>query len=271
MKAKKVVFGVLVLVVILVIAGSIGLYFSLNSLVKTGVEAVAPEATGSAVTLGKVKLMPFSGSGELQEFVIGNPKGFKTDYALRFGTIRVKVDPASLTSDCIVIKDVLIDGPQITYEQGLGGNNISALLANIQAFADKFKTESAEKESKPAKLRIDHFLLRNGKLRLSVTLAGGRTMDLPMPKVELKDIGGDDQSTWADTVSRLAGAINQAVVKAVTGSVGIVGDTGKEALNAAKGIGTGAKNTVKDLGSGVKDTATKTFSGVKNIFGRKKK
>jgi len=56
--------------------------------------------------------------------VVGNPEGFKTESVFQLNQIRVILDPKSLLTNRIHIREILIDAPEITYEVGLSGSNI---------------------------------------------------------------------------------------------------------------------------------------------------
>ncbi len=68
-----------------------------------------------------------SGKGTLTGFLIGNPDGFNTDHVFALGTVRGDVALPSLLSDKIVIEEIYIDGPEVTYEAGLTGSNIGKI------------------------------------------------------------------------------------------------------------------------------------------------
>ncbi len=84
--------GAVALILLLLIGGVAYLYLSLNTLVKKAVETVGPTITKTNVSLASANLSPFSGSGKLSGFVIGNPEGFEGPYALKLGSIAVSVD-----------------------------------------------------------------------------------------------------------------------------------------------------------------------------------
>jgi hypothetical protein len=49
------------------------------------------------VRLASVKVSPFSGSGQLAGLVIGNPTGFKTEFAIKAGEINVEAYDGCVT------------------------------------------------------------------------------------------------------------------------------------------------------------------------------
>ena len=64
---------------------------------------------------------------------VGNPEGFKTAGLFDLGAVSVDVDNSTLLSDVIVIKEISIDGLALTYEQGLRGSNLGALIDQLSA------------------------------------------------------------------------------------------------------------------------------------------
>ena len=74
-----------------------------------------------------------SGEGVLRGLKMGNPKGFKSDSAFRLGEVRVRIDIDSLGRDTVVIKEVVITAPEITYELWPNGSNIDAIRRNVES------------------------------------------------------------------------------------------------------------------------------------------
>ena len=79
-------------VVLLVIAVVVGAMF-LGSIVKKGVETAGPSITKTDVKLDGASLSVLSGSGTLKGFVLGNPEGYKGDFAIKVGVVDVGVKP----------------------------------------------------------------------------------------------------------------------------------------------------------------------------------
>src|SRR5437899_11462996 len=113
MKTLLKIVAILIILLILVLAGS--LYF-LGGLVKTGVEKAGPRVTKTDVKLSSAKLSLFSGSGELKNFEVGNPEGYKAPFAVKVGTVAVSVQPGSVMSDKVVVHSVKVLSPEISFE-----------------------------------------------------------------------------------------------------------------------------------------------------------
>jgi len=260
-KALKVILiavPVLVIVVLLVVLGS------LNRIVKAGVETMGPKVTGTTVTLRQVKISPFSGQGALGGLLVGNPAGFKTDSAFELGQVRVSIDLKSLRSDKIVIEEIFIDAPKITFEGDLRGSNIAKIRQNVEAFSGG-KAPAAEPAPSPTtakkpgkKVQIDRFVLKNGEIQLAATLAGGELVTVPLPDIELRDIGKDSGGA---TVEKVLQQIFPAIYKSITEAV----------LSSDKLLKEGAKaleDSARKAGEEAKEEASKVIEGVKGIFDR---
>jgi hypothetical protein len=131
---KKLLIGI---VVLLVIVGGAGVYIFSNAgdFIKQVVEEVGSDATKTKVSLSEVDLELQSGKASLKGFQMGNPSGFKTDKAMSFGIVSVQIDTESVIKDVIVIKEIVIAQPEITYEFVGKGSNFDAIQKNVEAYA----------------------------------------------------------------------------------------------------------------------------------------
>src|SRR6266550_2996112 len=131
---KLIVRGLIVLLILLALAVGVSFYF-LGSIVKKGVETVGPQITRTEIKLDTATLSLLSGSGKLKGLFVGNPEGFKTASAIKVGAVSVGIAPGSVFSDKVHVKEVNVQAPEITFEGGLKGNNLSKLLDNVQSAA----------------------------------------------------------------------------------------------------------------------------------------
>ena len=117
MKRGLVIGGGAIGVLIIVIAGVMTfLVFNLDSLIKEAVEKFGSEATRAEVKLNEVEISLTSGAGSLSGLKVGNPTGFKTPSAFEMRSISVKLNVDTVGQDPIVIKEIIISEPQVTYE-----------------------------------------------------------------------------------------------------------------------------------------------------------
>ncbi len=88
---KLLIIGV-ILIVGVVGVGAYVLLSSLDSVVKTAVEQIGSDATGTKVTLNEVEISPTSGYGALRGFRMTNPQGFAEGDAFKFDEISLTID-----------------------------------------------------------------------------------------------------------------------------------------------------------------------------------
>lgn len=217
-------------IVVIAIAGA-AYYFAsnLDSIVKAVIERYGSEATQASVTLKSVKLSPTAGSGELNALAVKNPKGFSSNDAIMLGDIKVALDLASLQSNTIVVKDVTILQPAVLYEYAGVGGNLEAIQKNVQSYAAKFsggKTEPNKSAGDPGqsaskqpekKVIIENLVIRDGKVSVTHQALQGRTLSVPLPTIQLKDIGKDKGgATPAEVADKVIGAISAQASRVAT-------------------------------------------------------
>lgn len=239
---SKLIKGIVIGVPVLIVAAIIILFFSFNSIVKNGVEALGPKVLGADVVLEEVNISIFSGKGQLKGTIIGNPEGFHTENAFKLGEVRVAVDIASILSDKIVIDEIVIDAPEITYETSGGKNNIEALLENINDFVGKSEGGAAESkgdasEESGKKVQINDLVISNAKVNMSATLFKGKKLTLPLADIHLKDIGKDEEgASTSDVIKEVFAELNSKIAGAVAAPLKATGEMVGNTVDKIKGF-----------------------------------
>ena len=268
---KRIGIGLVALIAILVV-GVLILYSSLGAIITKAVNTEGPEIIQADVKLDETVIDATSGKGSLHGLFIGNPEGFETESAFKMDKIEITVDPGSITSDTIVINEINIQAPEITYEVGENGSNVAAIQKNVDAYVKKTIGASESKEKSLAKeggtkMVIDHVYVKDGKVNISATLLGGKSMTVPLPDIHLKDIGKKQKgATPGEVVKSIIGALNKAILKAVAPlNLDKVGEVAGKAVE-------GTKDAVEGAAKGVGDTLEKGAKGVtdavSDIFGK---
>lgn len=255
---KKILLGIGVGLLVLIVVGILAVSFFLDGTVKRGIETIGPRITQTTVTLDGVGLSLFSGSGSVKGLVIGNPDGYKTPHAISVGTATLALKPGSVFSDKVIIKSINVQSPEITFEGGFGGNNLSKLLANVKQATGGSETNAAPKESKSAsrKIEVDDFVISKAKLLVSVTGMGGKTIPVALPEIHLSNLGtGPDGITPAELTKVVLSEIEREAVKA--------------ADSAVADLGKNATGVTKDVGKSVGDNADKIGKSIGNLFKKK--
>jgi uncharacterized protein involved in outer membrane biogenesis len=257
---KKILVRLCVALVVLIVLVALGVHFFLDSAVKKGVETVGPKLTKVDVKLDGVHISLLSGSGKLKGLVVGNPDPYKSPHSISVGTAALELKPSSLLADKLIIKSINVEAPEITFEGGLGGNNLKKLLANLNESTTgpggTNVPNATPKEQKKAnkKLEVDEFKITGAKLTANITDLN-KTITIPLPTIELSNLGtGPDGITVAELTKKVIAAIETESLKAVSSSAT---DLGKAAENLTKGLG-------KNSGS-----LTNVTQGIGNLFKKK--
>lgn len=265
-----------------VVIAAAAIYFvvsSLDTLIQEAVESIGSEIIQAEVKLDGVELDPGSGRGALRGLMVGNPRGFKTPSAFRLGMVSISVDTGTVTGDTVVIKEIVVDKPAVTYELGADGSNIDAIRKNVDAYmgGGGGTAQKGEKGEGP-KLVIENFYVRGGTVNVSATILEGKTLSAALPDIHLKDIGKEDEgATPGQVAEEILAAIGDGATSAV-GSIG-VGKTldslkktlGGTAEGAGEAIGKaveGVSGAVGEATEGVGDAAGEVGKKLKGLFGK---
>jgi uncharacterized protein involved in outer membrane biogenesis len=207
-----------IVVGVLVILVAAGIYFvssNLDRIVKQVIETQGSEATGTRVALGGVDLDLLAGEAALANLSVANPKGFKSDTAFSLAKITVALDTQSISKDVIVIKEIVIDQPVVTYELGEGGSNLDQIKANVSK-GGSASSEEAGEYSGP-KFIIETLRFTGGTVNVSADGVLNEDMASDLAGFTLRDIGKAAGGATPDEIAmEVTKALTQASLKAVT-------------------------------------------------------
>jgi uncharacterized protein involved in outer membrane biogenesis len=204
MKTFLIIIGGLIAlcVVALFVAG-----LTLGRIVTHGINTHGPQYTQTKVQVDAVRISPLSGSGSVENLIVGNPQGWTSDHAFSVGKIALAIQPFSLLGDHVVISSLVVENPEIVYETQYTTSNLQDLLKNIQK-NDTEKTENAPPEKKqPKKIEIKSLQLNNAKI---ILIASGRTQTVSIPSISMENVG---TSQGGLTPAQLSAAVLKKIVR----------------------------------------------------------
>lgn len=231
-----------VLAVILVV-----LPFVLGLFVAGAIRTVAPHVLGVPVKVNWVSLSALRGRVDIRGFEIGNPEGFSTPYLLHADRLLADLHVRDLMRGTCHIEEILVLGPRVWYHRKLTESNVSALLDNLDKGVEEEKAKKEKKEKgkkeKGMPVVIDHFLFDEGTIGVKV----GAGVEVPLAKIELRDIGKDGAFMPVQIVRVVLGAVFDSVIHAVTAlggaavdavgsAAGAVGDAAGSLIDGAKSL-----------------------------------
>ena len=247
-KSRKIAIGIVASLLLLFLF----LEFWLGAAVKALINNTAPIVLKTDVHVERVTARVFSGVFHIRNLRIGPPETFEANL-FEMPELTVRLRPSSLFSDTIVIDEVTVKDPMLTYELKGLNSNFSALLA-------PFEKEPSDKKSPAKKVVIGHFLFTGAKCRLAI--ANGKGAVVPLPAIELSDIGKKNGGVTAiEALFEILKSISTGTVNAVGNLIGAVGSV---AVDAVTGITTAGVNLASDgmnaIASGI-GSVTGLFSG----------
>ncbi len=219
------------------------IHFFLGAIVKTGVQSYMPKLTGTDVKMGSFYLNTLTGKLTIRDFVIGNPKGYNTEYAFSLGTVIVDIDMTTIFSKKLVVQQILVDKAHVIYEVGLGETNIGKIEANVNEFTQsgkkepEAKPEPEKKRGEARKIQINDFQFNGAKVSLSAVALQGGKATMPIPDIHLKDIGKEgDGKSWNDAMTEIFSVVSKSVTDVASSAGSVIKGAGEGAWEKVKGV-----------------------------------
>jgi len=271
MKKLLIAGGVVVVIVVAIIFLTLS---NLGPIVKKTINTLGPKITKTDVEVADVSISIFSGEAKIKDFLLGNPKGFKTAQAMKVGSIHVDIDEGSITQNPIVINKIEIIAPEITYEKISGSDNFQTLLKNIQGSAKVEKKSqgkaSSDGETSEKKIIISNVTVEKGKVNLNITMEGlgGKEITAPLPDIHLKDIGKEKNGiTPAQAFEQIFSSLYNSIS---ADSVTQIFNEGLKQFGDLKGLDVSELQTGGDAAKKVAGSASESVKsateGLKSLF-----
>lgn len=201
---------------------------SMETIVKKVVHKYGSEITGTSVNLKNFDIKLSTGEANVKKITVANPKGYKSKNLFSLEGISVKLNISSLTEDTIIIENILIDKPVVTYEMlSLTQNNVSDILQNIQQNTAKNQKDDTTAQEKDAntkesdkKVIIKNLIVQNGQVELMAGLNEAKQpIILPLPTIKLQNIGQEKKgASIEDALSTTIEKVLKTTMQTVTTS-----------------------------------------------------
>lgn len=272
----KIILGILAGLIVLFLAAVLVVGTHLGSIIKAGIEAGGPRVTQTTVTVEAVDVSLFAGSAGVKGLVLGNPDGYKAPQSISISNAAVRLVPGSVLADKIIIRSIVVDAPEITFEGNpLGANNLSKIMDNVDSMAGPVDHATTNAPAagpagakKPAKkLEVDDFLITGAKVHANLTGLVNREITLPIPDIHFTDLGtGPEGITPADLTKKILNEVTKDVLMTLVNS----------ATDLTKGLANGAKGAAMDAANGLMQNAglsatngtDKLKKGLDSLFGK---
>lgn len=197
---KKIILGVIVLVILAI--GAVVYYglSNLDAIVKAAIEQYGSQATQTAVKVDKVKIQLAEGDGAIYGLTVANPKGFSQEQAFSLGEIGLGIDLQSLKEEPYVIKHITVRAPQVFVEINQDNKtNLNELKKNLPTTSKTAKTGGEQSTGtggagKEPRLIIKRLTFEQGSIAAKVTPLK-KDYDLKLPAINMTNLGGSKGAT----------------------------------------------------------------------------
>ena len=219
---KKLVAAALLLALI---AGAV-LYVgaNLDGIVEGLIEEHGSAATQTPVSVAGVSINLAEASGSISSLSVGNPEGFPGN-AIEMEQFALALNAASLTSDVVVIEDILVKGARLNIHQQANGNNLQALMNNLDELAGE---DTAAEGEGGTKIIINRFTLEGASASVSVPELN-EMREVELPTITLRNIGtAEGGATGGEIARQVLKPIFQEAVQSA--AVEAIKDKAKDAL-----------------------------------------
>lgn len=255
--------GTLIVALLLVVA-------ALGPIVRSTVNTVGPAILGVPVSLSDVTVRPLRGQMELGGLHIGNPPGFQADRLVEVGHLAVQARPAALLADPAVVDAVTIRGVRLTYETTGRRSNLGALSENLSRGSTSPPPAGGSADGGPRPGRrvvIRRMVMEDVRLKFAALRTGGRDVELPLDRIELTHLGGEQNPlTVASAISQVLAAITKGVGQAVTAGAGDLATAGLDVAETLGGLGLkGVSAAIEEGVRGAQAFGEDTASGVQAV------
>ena len=133
MKAWKIILGIVIVLVIGVAVTSWYLMSNMDRLVTESFEDGGQELLGVPVSIESMDIKMLAGKARVTGLTINNPPGYSSAPAMTFGVVEIDIDLASVDENVMVIENIVIRDPVVSYELDAEGvANIDVLLERIE-------------------------------------------------------------------------------------------------------------------------------------------
>jgi len=165
------------------------------------------------VALDGAGISLYSGQGALRGLRVANPAGYRAPYAVRVGQVQVALKPLSVLSDRVVVRSVVVQGPEIHYEKRGGKTNLDVIRANVESTVKR--TDAGKK------LQIDSLIIRDAKVYFYEKRDKPPRV-LTLKEIHLQDLGkGPEGLTGAELTQKITDKVIEETAAAVAKVVGL--------------------------------------------------
>jgi len=196
---KKIIVGIVLIIVIATIGGFYYVLTNLDSLVKAAIETHGSEATQTAVRVSQVKIDLSKGGATINGLTVANTSGFSMPLAFSLGEITAAIDLQSLQKEPYIINEITVLSPQVFVEINKDNEtNLNQLKNNLLGNAKPATKPQVVDDnagmSEP-RIIIRKLVFADGDINAKVVALKNKEYKLKLPSIHLSNMGGSKGAT----------------------------------------------------------------------------
>jgi len=168
---------VLIVLGLLLIAGTLVGLFVLDHMVKHAIEVGSTLSLGVKTTVADCDLSILSGTMAMNDLRIENPSDFSSESFITAGRFDIHLDPSTLDDDTIVVHGFELNCLNVNIEQKLSGSNAERILENLSRF---------EAQQAGQRVKLDRIMIRD--LTGTFQMLKMKRFEVKIPQVELREV-----------------------------------------------------------------------------------
>jgi len=202
---------------------AVAMVFFADPMITRAVNEAGPRLLHVDTKVESCRLSLLKGAVTLRGIELKNPEGFQTPRMVYLEELSVSVSPGSLLGDWIHVRDIEIRGVDLTYEEaGFGRSNFSVFASRLKEKMDRKGPLLGESEpSDHTALTIDRLRVEGGRVTVSSVISRGKGIVLPLPPLEVRDVGKGSRMSVSEVVSEALRRLGRKALDTTGGAFGL--------------------------------------------------
>ena len=234
--------------------------------IEKAAEELLTQAVGTKVAIASIDVALIEGEMTIRGLTVANPEGFRTEHAFEADEVRIAVELGTLLEDAVVIREIAVEKPLVTYELGPDGSNLEAIQQNVESAAGS--GEASSRDAPTRQILVEDLYIRGGRVAASAVFLKEKAWKAPLPDIHLENISSTGGGiAAADVIEEITSEIlanarrSIAPIRELAGEVGdrITAGAGKvlERVKRELEKGSGPARETLERGSGAGDAGAR--------------
>ena len=154
--------------------------------IEKAAEELLTQAVGTKVAIASIDVALIEGEMTIRGLAVANPEGFRTEHAFEADEVRISVELGTLLEDAVVIREIAVEKPLVTYELGPDGSNLEAIQQHVESAAGS--GEASSRDAPTRQILVEDLYIRGGRVAASAVFLKEKAWKAPLPDIHLENI-----------------------------------------------------------------------------------